>query len=228
MFTDLLAKQWHRVLLDRGSQADLYGSATVRQILDGKHVRRCIDAHIITPQKLHSLYQVAFFEQHSDVLDRLTVAAEILEDACHGSGDVHQAQEKMMQEMQSLNIQAKMCQFDNQNCGKPLFVIMRQYLQMITEVLQYIRAVRTGNWHLHLQSTETFIKYFFAHDMLNYARMMPVYLSDMEKLKDSEATIYAEFLQGNWNVNKIYLPFCPIGADHALEHISCAMKVSEG
>ena len=63
-------------------------------------------------QKLHSLYQVAFFEQHSDVLDRLTAAAEILEDACHGSGNVHQAQEKMMQEMQSLNIQAKMCQFD--------------------------------------------------------------------------------------------------------------------
>ena len=91
------------------TEADLYGSATVRQLLDGKHVRICIDAHIITLQKLHSLYQAAFFEQHSDVLDRLTVAAEILEDACHGSGDVHQAQEKMMQEMQSLNIQAKMC-----------------------------------------------------------------------------------------------------------------------
>ena len=105
---------------------------------------------------------------------------------------------------------------------------MRQYLQMITEVLQYIRAVRTGNWHLHLQSTETFIKYFFAHDMLNYARMMSVYLSDMEKLKDSEATIYAEFLQGNWIVNKISLPLCPIGVNHALEHISCAMNVSEG
>ena len=99
---------------------------------------------------------------------------------------------------------------------------------MITEVLQYIRAVRTGNWHLHLQSTETFIKYFFAHDMLNYARMMPVYLSGMEKLTDSEATIYAEFLQGNRIVNKISLSFCPIGADHAVEHISCAMKVSEG
>ena len=127
--------------------------------------------------------KTAFFEQHSDVLDRSTVAAEILEDACHGSGDVHQAQEKMMQEMQSLNIQAKVCQFDKQNSGKPLFVIMWQYLQMITEVLQYIRAVRTGNWHLHIQSTEKFIKYFFAHDMLNYARMMQVYLSDIEKLR---------------------------------------------
>ena len=100
-------------------------------------------------------------------------------------------------------------------------------MQMITEVLQYIRAFRTGNWHLQLQSMETFIKYFFAHDMLNYARMMPVYLSDM-KLKDSESIVYAEFLQGNWIVNKNPLPFRAIGADHALEHINRAMKVSGG
>ena len=96
---------------------------------------------------------------------------------------------------------------------------------MITEVLQYIRTVRTGNWHLHLQSMETFLKFFFAHDMLNYARMMPVYLSDM-KLKDSESTVYADFLQGNRVVNKNPLPFQAIGADHALEHINRAMKVS--
>ena len=82
---------------------------------------------------------------------------------------------------------------------------MQQYIQMITEVLQYIRGVRTRNWFLHLQSMETFIKYF-AHDMSNYARMMPVYLSDM-KLKDSKSTVYAEFLQGNWVVNKNSLPF---------------------
>ena len=63
--------------------------------------------------------------------------------------------------------------------------------------------------------------------MLNYARMMPVYLSHI-KLKDSESTVYAEFLQGNWVVNKNPLPFQAVGADHALEHINRAMKVSGG
>ena len=56
--------------------------ATVRQTLDEKHAQRCIDAHIITLQTLHSLYQETFFEQHSDVVDRLTAAVEILKDAC--------------------------------------------------------------------------------------------------------------------------------------------------
>ena len=99
-------------------------------------------------------------------------------------------------------------------------------MQMITEVLQYIREVRTRNWHKHLQSMETFTTYFFAPYMLNYARMMPVYLSDM-KLKDSKSTVYAEFLQDNWVVHKNPLLFRAIGADHALEHINRAMKVSE-
>ena len=53
------------------------------------HVQSCIDAHIITLQAFYSLYQETFFEQHSDVVDRLTATAEILKDACHGSGDVY-------------------------------------------------------------------------------------------------------------------------------------------
>ena len=98
--------------------------ATVRQILDEKHVRRCVDAHcyIITLQALYSLYQQNFFEQHSDVVDRLTAAAEILKDACHGSGDMHQAQEKMMQEMPSLKIQAKMASLMNRTMTNHYFL----------------------------------------------------------------------------------------------------------
>ena len=49
---------------------------------------------------------------------------------------------------------------------------------------------------------ETFTRYFFAHDRLNYACMIPVYLADMKSLQKSDASIYDEFLQGNWVVNK--------------------------
>ena len=76
---------------------------------------------------------------------------------------------------------------------------------------------------------ETFTRYFFAHDRLNYARMIPVYLADMKSLQKSDASIYDEFLQGNWVVNKNpYVPLYSIGADHGLEQINCAMKVSGG
>ena len=59
--------------------------------------------------------------------------------------------------------------------------------------------------------------------------MMPLYLAEMDSLKTTDPDILQEFLQGNWVVNKNEeVPFCAIGADHALEHINRAMKVSGG
>ena len=80
-----------------------------------------------------------------------------------------------------------------------------------------------------MKALEAFTKHFFAHDKLVYARMIPLYLADMESLKLSDPDVYREFLDGNWVVNKNqHVPFCAIGADHALEHINRSMKVTGG
>ena len=46
-----------------------------------------------------------------------------------------------------------------------------------------IRAVYTARWSLQLQALEIFTKYFFIHDRLNDARMIPLYLSEMKSLE---------------------------------------------
>ena len=73
---------------------------------------------------------------------------------------------------------------------------------MVLEMMLFIRAVSTANWNLHLQALELFTKYFFAHDRLNYTRMIPVYLAEMKSLQKSDPDIYSEVLDGNWIVNK--------------------------
>lgn len=73
------------------------------------------------------------------------------------------------------------------------------------------------------------MKYFFAHDMLNYARMIPVYLAEMEIVKETDPEIYQEFQNDNWVVNKnAKVAFCAVGADNALEHVNRSLKVSGG
>ena len=53
------------------TKEDLYGPATVKQILEGRHVRRkAIEAHVVTMQTLFSLYKEAFFEDHSQLVSR--------------------------------------------------------------------------------------------------------------------------------------------------------------
>ena len=70
------------------------------------------------------------------------------------------------------------------------------------EMFSFIKAVRTGNWQLHLSSLEVFTKHFFPHDKFNYARMIPVYLAEMASFKDTDSCLYEEFTNGNWVVNK--------------------------
>ena len=210
------------------TEADMYGPATVKQILEGKHVRRGIDAHIITLQALHTLYQDAFFEEYPDLKGRLTVAAEAIQQACCCAENIKDAHLKMRQELEHLYVSEKLLQFDDMHKGRPLFVIIRHYMKMVMEMLQFLRSVKSGDWCLHLTATQAFVKYFFAHDMLNYARMMPVYLSEMALLPQSNPDINREFTRGNWVVNKTHVPFCAIGADHALEHVNGSMKVSRG
>ena len=101
-------------------------------------------------------------------------------------------------------------------------------MQMIIDMAIYIQSVQTEDWKLHLKSTEMVSKYFFAHSMHNYAKLMSLYLADMDTLCRSDPAIWKEFMDGNWVVNKSKLPFCALGADHALEQVNRSMKVSGG
>ena len=81
--------------------------------------------------------------------------------------------------------------------------------------------MRTGDWDLHLEALQLLVKYFFAQDILNYARMIPVYLAEMGIVKETDPEIYHEFQNGSWVVNKnAKVAFCAVGADNALEHVN--------
>ena len=72
------------------------------------------------------------------------------------------------------------------------------------------------------------IPYFFAHDLQNYARLMPEYLAQMYELKEKDNQIWEFFNKGNFSVNKSELPFNAIGADHGIEQENRTPKVIGG
>lgn len=211
-------------------EADLYGPLTVKQILEGKHVKRGIQAHLTTLQALFMLYADAFFKECPAVRLECSAKTDILNTACKDGDnkDIQRAHTELVNTIETLAVVEKMKKFDEDVSKKPLPQAICQYMQMVLEMTTYIRAVRTGDWQLHLHATEVFIKYYFAHDKLNYARLIPLYMADMKALAQSDPATWAEFMQGNWVVNKNDMPFCAIGPDHALEQVNRTMKVSGG
>lgn len=152
-------------------ESDLYSPSTVKQILEGNHVKRAEVAHLVTLQSLFSLHQEAFLNQEaSQCKEHLTRLAKHLEEAC-SSGEkrrITEMHKEMVDAVESMDIMKRMAEFDGRHTNNPMFKVFRQYMCMILEMMMFIRAVRTANWNLHLQALETFTKYFFAHDHLNY------------------------------------------------------------
>ena len=211
-------------------EANLYGTSIMKQIIEGRHVKRGVTAHLTTLQALFTLYAEAFFQDKADLLYDYAEKADKLNKACGNASDeeIQRAHEDMGHAIESSGLLNQMSGFNDDVANRPLAKAIRQYMKMVLAMITYIRAVRTGDWILHLDATETFVKYFFAHDKLNYARMLPVYLADMKALAQSDPEVWEEFKEGNWVVNKSSSPFCAIGPDHALEQVNRMMKVSGG
>ena len=70
---------------------------------------------------------------------------------------------------------------------------------------------------MHLESLHTLVPYFFAFDMLNYARLSPVYISQMLDLQQQDIPTWNTLMQENFSVAKSPVPFTAIGADHGIE-----------
>ena len=110
-----------------------------------------------------------------------------------------------------------------------LFAFWSEYMSMVTILLQFIKAERTGNWNLHLSSTAKMLPYFYAMDRVNYARWLPIYLADMHSLQEQHPEVYSEFIAGNHSVSRSQQPFGQVWSDMALEQsINCDSKSKGG
>ena len=59
-------------------EADIYGPVTTRQILEAKHMKKALEAHITTIQALYDLYVEEFFLEYPHLLGSCTDSAQWL------------------------------------------------------------------------------------------------------------------------------------------------------
>ena len=58
------------------------------------------------------------------------------------------------QTITSTELASKMEHFDADHEDSPLFKSTRRHMAMVMEMMTFIRAVRTGNWDLHLEALQ--------------------------------------------------------------------------
>ena len=81
---------------------------------------------------------------------------------------------------------------------------------------------------MHLSSVKDMIPFITAMDRIKYRRLLPVYLADMKKLKDTDPVIWNYFEEGNFSVQKTDILGSALGIDHAGEQENKKLKIQGG
>jgi hypothetical protein len=139
-------------MLDRSS---LYSGTTVKQILDGGHVKRALDAHITTILSLTSLLLNSHSNDHQQDHQSLRDATIKLNDLFHENESIEDGHAEFHAQVKSSCFVSAI-----QSCKsteKAMLIYLRDYIDMVMIMLLFIRAFHTGDWLLHLSSLEMFM-----------------------------------------------------------------------
>jgi len=215
-------------------EAGLYSPTTVTQILNGKHMYRALEAHTVTLLALYSLYFRKFLKLQPNEEAFLKEASTCLGEAyqedisrdTESRNNVSDAVTKAIEMFESREIFEKMKQCEG--TANKIQHFINSYMKQFENFLQFVRATRQRDMLLHMQSLEGLIKYFFAHDHLNYARLLPLYISTMQETEKDHPEIWAAFVKGNFCVTKGIAGFTSIGPDHGIEQENRELKVVIG
>ena len=67
--------------------------------------------------------------------------------------------------------------FDN-----PTFDNWSSYIDMVQGHQLFLRATREGDCKLNLATLRQILHWFFVYDIVNYARYLPAYISEMDSV----------------------------------------------
>ena len=215
-------------------EAGLYSPTTVTQILNGKHMYRALEAHMVTLLALYNLYLHNFLIHEPEEKAFLGEISASLGKAYQNDvntniGERQNLQDaitKMMMMFESRDILKKSEQFQGKANKIQHFIL--NYMKQFETILQFVRATRQRDFPLHMESIESLIKYFFAHDHLNYARLLPLYISTMQETEKQHPEVWEEFMQGNFCVSKGAAGFTSMAPDHGIEQENRSLKVIGG
>ena len=233
-FLSLLGKKFaDSGLDDLLIESGVYAAGSTSALMKGKSYNRGIRAHKLCLEVFFRLMWDAFilwYESRDEKIPEEPVLHKIVDCVRAVESDKESAREsvrKITTDLTEITDLFAIFKSENQERSN-LFAFWDEYCSMVTTLLQFLKAERTGNWKLHLSSTAAMLPQFFAMDRQNYARYLPVHLADVQKLELTHPDVYKEFAEGNHSISRSGQPFSQVSTDMALEQSINADSKSSG
>ena len=230
----------------------IYAPNAVVHMLSGKAIARAVRAHFIVDAALNSMMltdvinaplpiepdksnrndnaEVATMQSYMSEevigtpdLDEARVVYEKMVDGTVTIGDVCESDvlNRIKDRLHKHAVSAKM----SSRTGS-LWV---QYMGMVDFLRKYIRAERTGNWALHLQTIQNMFPYLAASGHNLYTKSARVYLQQMANMKEEHPDAHQRFEDGLHVIRRSDRLWAGLSSDLIIEQdLTRSMKTSGG
>ena len=104
-----------------------------------------------------------------------------------------------------------------------------QYLHYTQNLKDFIRAERTGNWKLHLQSVRKILNIFAATGHVHYAKSARLYLQQMMELETDYPWVHKNFTENGYhNIRRSNKFWAGLWSDLIIEQVMIRSLKSRG
>jgi hypothetical protein len=110
----------------------------------------------------------------------------------------------------------------------PHFLYWCRVMELQLICLQLVKAFRTADFSLYVDSLTKMMPWIFALDQTNYSRWLPVHIRDMQELSIKHPDVYEKFINGFFVVHKTHKRFSTIALDQAHEQENAVVKGEGG
>ncbi len=115
-----------------------------------------------------------------------------------------------------------------QSDAHPQFRYWNMTISLELLVMQFVRSLREANFKLYVESLGQLAPWFFAMDRTHYSRWVPVHIRDMTQLENTHPSVYRQFVQGNFTVQKTARAFSSMALDQNHEQLNEVIKGDGG
>ena len=233
-FLSLLGKKFaDSGLDDLLIESGVYAAGSTSTLMKGKSYNRGIRAHKLCLEVFfHLMWDalILWYESRDEKIPEEPVLHKIVDCVRAVESDKESTREsvrKISTDLTEITDLFTIFKSENQERSN-LFAFWDKYCSLVTTLLQFLKAERTGNWKLHLSSTAAMLPQFFAMDRQNYAHYLPVYLANMQKLELTHPKVHKEFAEGNHSISRSGQPFSQVSTDMSMEQSINADSKSSG
>ena len=112
--------------------------------------------------------------------------------------------------------------------NNPMFMFWSIIMDLELLICRFIRSLREGDFPLYVQVCDELCYWLHVMNHTNYARWLPVHVRDMVQLPQTHPELYAEFIKGNFVVQKSPHKFSLMGKDQSHEQSNKNLQAHGG